>query len=238
MLRKNLHFILVFSLICITTAFWGGCVKEYAVEEFARPNALVRFINASPDAANATIQVMDRDSVSVVVNTTVAFGNASAYFTVPAGNRIITVTSGSTKKTYTVTIASDLQESIVLRNPVASMTLTPIRERYTYNDEAAKLASGICQVKFLNDVYNGPSVYFKSGPDSTGAIANLASSTMNCTAGKSYTFSVMNNTTKKEIGKCPALSGTTNTRYTIVVCGNSDATGVKSFTATVLTDDK
>ena len=242
MLSKKMRFILISMFVFSILIFMSGCVKEQVVEPFTRPTSLVRIINASPDASNPSVTLIDRDSVTAVFTVSVPYGSASGYYTVPAGNRIIRVVSGSTTKEEVVTVSSDRQASIIMRNSISSTTFTmySLFERFVYNDEAAKLATGRSQVKFINEISGGPTVLIKNDTLTTliSSIANLANATVLLDGGKTYSFGIYNSTGPALIAVKTGFALTANTRYSVVLSGISGTSGITNFSAKLLTDDK
>jgi hypothetical protein len=242
MLSKKMRFILISMFVFSILIFMSGCVKDQVVEPFARPTSLVRIINASPDATNPSVTLIDRDSVTAVFTVSVPYGSASGYYTVPAGNRIIRVVSGSTTKDETVTIASDRQASIIMRNSVNSdaFTMYSLFERFVYNDEAAKLTTGKSQVNFINEISGGSAVLIKNDTLTTliSSIANLANSAILLDGGKTYSFGIYKATGPVLIALKAGYALTANTRYSVVLAGISGTSGITNFSAKLYTDDK
>jgi hypothetical protein len=240
MLSKKMRFILISLFIFSILIFMSGCVKDHVIEPFARPTSLVRIINASPDAANPSVTIIDRDSVTAVFTVAVPYGTASGYYTVPAGNRTIRVVSGTTKE-QVVTISSDRQISIILRNSINSdqFAMYSLFERFVYNDEGAKLTTGKAQVKFINEISGGPAVLIKNDTLTTlvASIANLANASVDLDGGKTYVFGFYKATGPALISRIAGYTLTANTRYSVVISGVSGTSGITNFAAKLYTDD-
>jgi hypothetical protein len=238
MLRKHLHFILIFSNVLILTVLLGGCVKEVSVGELPRPNSLVRFINTAKDTS-VTITVYGRDSVTAVMNTTLSFATASPYVVIPSGNRKVLVQSAGVNNTeILLTLNPDVQYSVGIWT-VKSPTMNPLYERFTYNDEAYIIDTGKGTkgaIKFLNCMSDGSAISIKlDSAKGTSVVASIAARAYNgyikYAAGKSYVFSITD-ATSTELAKI-TVPVTGNTRYTVAAFGKATAASAKLFT-----DDK
>jgi hypothetical protein len=243
MLKKKMHFILLFASFFALLIFTSGCVEEVSVDEPARPTASIRFISADADAGTTTFSVYGRfeDSTKVVATASVGYASASNYFTIPAGNRKVRVqTSGTVKKdtTLIVILNSYMQQSVFLWSASPTPNVTASYERYTYSDEAYKIDSGKGTkgaVKFINalsdvasvnvslDSVKGTALFTSIAAKKYGGYTNLA-------AGKTYVFVVHDGTTEYARVNVP-VSG--NTRYSVVAFGKSSGVTLKIFT-----DDK
>lgn len=243
MLKRKMHFILLFASFFALLIFTSGCVEEVSVDEPARPTGSIRFINADADAGTTTFSVYGRfeEETKVVATASVGYGSASSYFTIPAGNRKIRVqTTGTVKKdtTLVVVLNSFMQQSVFLWSASPTPSVSPSYERFTYSDEAYKLDDGKGTkgaVKFINalsdvasvnvnlDSLKGTALFTGIATKKYGGYTALAS-------GKTYVFVVGDGT--KELARVNVpVSG--NTRYSVVAFGNSSGVTLKIFT-----DDK
>jgi len=138
--KKKMHFILLLTSIFASIVFLSGCVEEVYVDELKRPDTEVRFMQADPNYGPITFSIYGRfeDSTKVIATETVDFTSASGYFTVPSGERKVTIQGNGINATATVTFTSYWQTTLTLRAGALSNSY----ERFTYSDEAYKIDSG------------------------------------------------------------------------------------------------
>jgi hypothetical protein len=243
MLKKKMHFILLFTSIFALLVFLSGCVEEVSVDEPQRPTGSVRFITADQDAGSTTFSLYGRnaDSNTVVATAAVAFGASSSYFTIPAGDRKVRIqSSGTVKKDtiLTITLNSYMQNSLILWSVSPTPNATTTYERYTYSDEAYKIDSGKGTkgaIKFINALSDVASVNVTLDSVSgtslvTGIAYKKSAGYMNFASGKTYVIVFSVGTTQLAKVSVP-VSG--NVRYSVAAFGKASTASLKIFT-----DDK
>jgi hypothetical protein len=213
---KKIYPLLIFIIFASFFIYYIGCVDEPTMNAPERPNSLVRFINGFPDAASATVTLYDRDGTTPVVNAlSIQYKAGTSYYTVPAGDRLVTIQFGTKTYNTTLSIGSLQQYSIVLivPGPPDYYPASAVLERTTYRD--------VSKDNFTDDVTGGIRII--------NAIPNYPNLPVKAALNRFiYTLDANNNAVD---GTTYAIHGATVTTPTVMDFGSSGY-GTFSTTAT------